>query len=269
MIFNFSVISVRSVDRVIVSYFLGNKQLGYYGIAVIVLGFFMQIPGSSREVIEPRLMQNLKEKSDEENIREYFFKPLINTAYFMPILMGPIFFIFPVLIPLLLPKYIPSIQPTQIIVLGAYFLALSYITRGFIVANNWQLQSLVILLLSFIVNIAMSILFIKSGFGISGVAVSSSISYFILFISLLVFIRRGCRYALEDWKTHLIALCMPFPVMCGAIVFLHYISTFLFTNIYLASLFKMSLFCIIMFVVINIAGKRYPLLKRLYLREIL
>jgi O-antigen/teichoic acid export membrane protein len=95
MIYNLSNELMISADKIIIAYFLGTEQLGYYGIAIMVSGFLLQLPGASREVIEPRMMQELNEKTKEENLKEYFFKPLLNGAYFMPFLIGPVFFILP------------------------------------------------------------------------------------------------------------------------------------------------------------------------------
>jgi len=267
-LFNFSGYLVRSFDRIIVSYFLGIKQLGYYSIAVMVFSFLMQIPGASREVIEPRLMQSISTHSREDSMREYFFKPLINTAYFMPFLIGTVFFLFPLVVPVLLPKYIPGIVPTQIIIFGCYFVALSYITRGIIVANNWQFKSLGVLIFSLAVNIIISITLLHLGFGINGIAISSSISYLILFVGLMVFMRRKCNYALEDWKTNTIGLCWPFPIMCGIILILETIPKSMLINSITSSFFKLTIFYGAMFLVISIARKKYTLLKGFKLSDI-
>ena len=71
MVYNFSAILISTSDRIIISYFLGNKQLGYYGIAIMIFSFLMQIPAVSREVIEPRLMQEMTRNSDEKILNEY------------------------------------------------------------------------------------------------------------------------------------------------------------------------------------------------------
>jgi len=139
MIYGLSIMLIISSTKIIIAYFLGTEQLGYYGIAIVVHDFLMQVPGTSREVIEPRLMRHLTQNSDEKNLREYLLKPLVNTAYFMPLLIGPVFFIIPGLVSLALPRYVQGITPTLIITLGGYFYSLNYIFRGLIVANNWQL----------------------------------------------------------------------------------------------------------------------------------
>ena len=54
LLFNIVAVLLRTFDKIIVSFFLGNEQLGYYGISTMILGALMNIPGVSREVLEPR-----------------------------------------------------------------------------------------------------------------------------------------------------------------------------------------------------------------------
>ncbi len=268
MIYNFGAILIATSDRIVISYFLGNKQLGYYGIAIMIFSFIKQIPGTAREVIEPKLMQDITENEKENTLREYLFKPLINTAYFMPFLVGPVIFFIPVLIPLLLPKYVPGIPATQIIIFGCYFLALSYVTRGIIIANNWQLKAAMMMVFVLFINVTLSIILLKLGTGINGVALSSSISQFILLLSSLGFIRINCNYAIKEWYTNIIGLCRAFIVMCVTILILHYVFSFIPMNAYISALIKLAIFYGLMVFSIIRAQKKYLLLKGFPFKEI-
>jgi O-antigen/teichoic acid export membrane protein len=267
IVFNLFVLLLRSSDRIIVASFLGIKQLGYYGIVGIVFSFFMQIPGASREVIEPRLMESLGKNSPEENLKEYFFKPLFNTAYYIPFLIGPIFFLFPLLIPLILPRYTPAIVPTQIIILGGYFLSMAYVTRGIIVANNWQLKASVVVSCVLPINIFLSIFLLKIGLGINGVAIGSSTSFFVLFVVLLIFIKRKCDYVNVDWGSNIIGICLPFPLMSGIIIIQSYMSSISIINNYLAVFLNLIIFCFFMFLIIRHSKKKYTLLQGINLKK--
>lgn len=268
MVYNFSAILMGTSDRIVVSYFLGNEQLGYYGIAIMVFGFIRQIPGTAREVIEPRLMQDMNENSEEQNLREYLFKPLINTAYFMPLLVGPLVFILPVLIPLLLPKYISGIRATQIIIFSCYFLSMVYVTRGIIVANGWQLKAAALMVSVLLFNIGLSIVLIRAGMGINGVALSGSISYLVLLAGSLIFIRAKCRYAFPDWRTNMVGLSWPFLIMVLSILVLQYGFEHVNLNGYVAAALKVSLFTMAMVFLINRAQRKYSLLKAFRLKDI-
>ncbi len=269
LMISFSFALIRTADRIIISSFLGNKMLGFYGIAVALFDFIMQIPGSSREVLEPKLMQSLGRNTVEENLRTYFFKPLYNTAYLIPFLIGPVFFILPPFVSLFLPKYIPGIMSAQIIAFGVYFLALTYIIRGILVANNLQSGMFYITSIVLLLNIITSITLIKIGFGIEGVAVSSNIAYFILFISLMVFIFKKYEYKAKEWAALIINLLLPFLIMCGAIIILKSVTHIIIKNIYAEAIFNIFLFYILMFIVITYAGKKNPLLKGFSLKDVI
>ena len=255
MLFSISSILIRTSDRIIVSSFLGCEMLGYYGIASMVVGFLTQIPGAARDIIEPRLMQNIENNSIEENLKDYFFKPLINTAFYIPLLLGTSYFILPVIIPLILPRYIPGITPSQINIIGSYFFILAFPARGIIVANNWQLKALFLMISVLFINIVLSILLLKSGLGLNGVALGSAISFFILFITLLFFVKKGFCRAKLDWKSTIFAVFMPFVVMCIIIMSLHILSDILHVNKYIEALINTTIFCIIILIVVNYKNK--------------
>ncbi len=266
MLFNISSELMRTSDRIIVSYFLGIEQLGYYGIAAMIISSLIQIPGAARDVIEPRLMQDLDNNSEEKILNEYFFKPLFNTAYLLPFLIGPVFFLLPLIIPLVLPRYVPGILPAQINVIGCYFLLMSYPARGIIVANNWQLKASTILVLTLFVNITLNIFFLKLEMGLKGVAIGSSVSFLILFISLLLFIGKRSTNTYKDWTTNIKGLCLPFPVMCASILLVENLSKIVQVNYYLIVFIKIAIFFTIMLTTHNIAFKKYPLIKEIKLR---
>jgi O-antigen/teichoic acid export membrane protein len=267
MLFNLFMLLITSTDRIIVSAYLGIEQLGYYGIVVMVFNFLMQMPGVVIDVIEPRLMSRTEKDSQEEILNQYFFKPIINTAYFMPFFIAPVFFVLPIIISLILPRYIDSIIPVQIMVFGGYFLSMSYMTRGFIVANNWQFKVLVWMVFGLVINIILTMVLLIKGMGLQGVVLGSSISYFILFLSLILFIRKRCNYALRDWRKNLIGISWPFLITCALIGIIECVSGFVSINAYTDPFVKLAIFYIIMFYVVNIFQKKYSLLKKIEIKH--
>ena len=269
MIFSLIVIFMMTSGRIIVSYFLGVKHLGYYGIATLILTALMQLPGTAREVIEPKLMQSLHLNSSYENYEKYFLKPLIHTAYYMPFFIGTVILVLPLIIPLILPKYIPCIFPTQILIFGAYFLSLSFILRGIIVANKLQLQASFVSAFSLIINIGLCVFLVKIGLGLEGVALGSSISFFLLFTSLLIFIRGKYHLLRVHWKLIISAISIPFPVMFSIIVLMVGMQNIVHLNKYLICFFELSIFFSIMIAVIHYANNKYAILSKFELRELI
>ncbi|WP_031485374.1 oligosaccharide flippase family protein [Maridesulfovibrio frigidus] len=204
---------IRTTDRLIISGFMGNEQLGYYGVGAMIFNLLMQLPTVSREVIEPRLMQSLSSKTASENLQEFLIRPLINTAYLMPFLVGGAFFGSPIVISWLLPKYAAGIPATQILMTGSFFLGLCYITRGIIVAQNWQLAALRPAGIVLVVNVLLCATAAYAGFGIEGVAISSTISLALLFSLLLRFIQQQAGYKAANWTRLIFLLALPATLM--------------------------------------------------------
>lgn len=261
MVYNFAVVLLNTSDRLVISYLLGNEQLGYYGVAIMVHSFLRQIPGRAREVLEPRLMRSVSHQSREEILREYLFKPLLTTAFLMPLLIGPAVFLLPVVIPLLLPKYIPGILATQIIVCGCYFLALSYVTRGIFVAYNWQRTGAVFMVAALLFNITLSVGFVKAGLGIAGVAAAAGISQLVLLLICLSYLRVKCDSAATPWRSTLVGVCLPLIAMGASIAILQIASAATNLGPIAGALLKVALFTVSSLGTIALAKRRFLLLE--------
>ena len=267
VLFNVAALLISTSDRFIVAYFLGNEQLGYYGIAIMCMGFLMNTPGASREVIEPKMMQSFGKNSAEDGINKYFLKPLINSAYLMPFLIGIVFFMLPLVIPLILPKYIAGILPSQIIVIGSYALALSYTVRGIVIAKGWQVQASGLMFIALSINILLNIIFIKTGFGITGVAVASSTSFFILLVLLLVFVSIKDTSISEKLKSVFLSLCYPFPLMLFIILLLEYCDKYIAQNALIIALVKLLIFCLIYLILFIVTRNKHTVIDLFTMRK--
>ena len=263
MLMNFSVILLGTTDRIIITYFLGLQSTGYYTIAVMVFGFLMDIPGASREILEPKLMESISTCANEYPIQEYFLKPMINTAYFIPFLLGPVFFILPLVISIALPNYSLGVFPTQILVLGGYFLAMAYVARGIIVAKKWQVGAAMLTIGTGIFNVILSIILIKLDLGIEGVAIASSTSFFLLFIGLTTYIKKRYIYSRPEWWITMTGICWPFLMMLATVAGLGLYTQQWISNEYLLALFNLFAYSLIMLAVVYLAQKKYPFLKKI------
>ncbi|MCI4624734.1 MAG: oligosaccharide flippase family protein [Candidatus Magnetoovum sp. WYHC-5] len=272
-VFNIITVLLLTCDKLIISYLLDNKQLGLYGLAVAILTPILNIPSISREVIEPKLMEQIANSSTERNIDEFFIKPLMTSAYLMPFLIGPAFLVLPFFINIFFPKYIQSIAPAQILLIGSYFLALSYTFRGIIIANKWQNQAIPVMSIPLLVNISLSIVFIKTGFGINGVAFGCSVAFLLLTLFSFIYISRKSKYFLTAISPKVIYLLIPFTVMCLNIYSLNYMNYIFknseFLNEYIIIFIKLCLFITITLMTILYAHKKQQLNLNLNLNKYL
>lgn len=179
-----AMVLVVTTDRFVVSFMLDTTALGYYGVALMIVTFLRNVPGTAREVLEPRLMADLANANRSELLRDHVLKPVLNAAFLMPLLIGPVALAAPLAIDWLLPTYQPAGIPTQVLACGVYFLALSVILRSAIVAIGRQRQAAMLMPLIVIANILTAWLGIAIGFGLAAVAAASGLAFMLMYLTL-------------------------------------------------------------------------------------
>ncbi|WP_420265889.1 lipopolysaccharide biosynthesis protein [Candidatus Magnetominusculus dajiuhuensis] len=248
LVYNVSNDLISSIDKIIIAYLLGVKELGYYSITGLVFNFLVQIPGDAREVVEVDLMGSVTTSKREDTLDDYFFKPLSYTSHFMPFLLGPSFFLIVPFIHMVLPKYIQGIVPTQIVTIGSYFFALAFIARGIIISHNKQFHASIVISAVLVFNGLAAVSFIKMGYGTVGVACGSSLSFFILFIALYIFVRSFySNISFFSWFIKIRDVFILFLIMVFVIAALAYISSIVPVNKYISAALSTVLYCLAMY----------------------
>ena len=186
-----SVISVfmMTSDRFLIVSFLGSSDLGLYGLAVIVVQTVLKVPGVSREVIEPETMAQAHSHHEVSYFERFYGKPLLYIAFFVPVLIGGAAFTLEPVLLLALPEYAGVLPSAQILLFGAYFLALTLPSRGVIVAAGKQTRLAFYMLFPLVLGLGLSAAVLAAGFGIEGVAFAKGVTFASLYltINLLIF----------------------------------------------------------------------------------
>lgn len=216
MLFDLTLLMMRSTDRLVILNTLGYEQLGYYGLGAMVMGFLMHIPGATREVMEARIFQN-HDGSQAAAFASFVLRPMVMMGLTMPILIGPVVLVLPVLIGWILPKYLQAVPSTQILMIGGYFLAVSFPIRGILAANGWQLWGAAMVLGSVALHVAVSTLLIKSGLGITGVAISAGVSFASACLALFLFVAIRLPERPAGWVRQGLLALLPFPLMLAVL----------------------------------------------------
>jgi len=204
-----------TAGRLLVAGYLTTEEVGYYALSTLALTGLLHFPGAAREVVEPRIMEEADALRDPAVLDRYLYRPLAINACYLPLIIGPLYFLLPVLINWILPLYTKGIVPLQITLFGFYFLAVFFPLRGIIVANHLQKRAAGLMVFCVLVNIGFSLVALETGFGIIGVAVANSASYAVLLVAMAFLLRRCCgiRFPLEKIWLAIVA----FPLLCAAI----------------------------------------------------
>ncbi|GAB0148183.1 MAG: oligosaccharide flippase family protein [Marichromatium sp.] len=173
---------VVTADRVMAWVLLGAGALGHYGVAVMIVGFLRNIPGTAREILEPRLMGELADADRNQLLREHLLRPALNAVFLMPLLIGPVALATPLAIDWLLPRYQAAIVPTQILACGIHFLALALVLRSLVVAFEQQRRAALLVPVVLVGEGMSAWLAVRLGWGLPGIAGASVLGFALLFM---------------------------------------------------------------------------------------
>ncbi|MGB3242827.1 MAG: polysaccharide biosynthesis C-terminal domain-containing protein, partial [Candidatus Omnitrophota bacterium] len=173
---------------------LGARELGLYSIAIMMGNAVFNIANMVGIVLYPRFQEIYGRNDSKEEVFNVMIKIL--KLLWLPLIVlvaaGVVFA--PYLIRMFTPKYIAGITAMKIFICGMYFLSLSKFCNHFLITINKQMFALYVCVTTVLINLMLNIVFVKMGFGIKGVAVATSISYFIYFLSLFTLslvVRKG------------------------------------------------------------------------------
>lgn len=206
-------LTLRNIDKVLVASFLGAKALGIYAIAGILVGVMINIPGSSREVTEQLLMAENRQRSAAAILDQYMIKGIRLNAYLMPLVIAVMCYALPVFITWFLPAFNASILPAQWLLIGAFFLTLSYPVRGIIVFNQWQAKAALVALISVIIATILLVATLNASTNLSAVALAASLSFISLFISLGWFVYSKYQLPLSHFAKEAVGCLLPFSIL--------------------------------------------------------
>ena len=175
--------------RFLVAGYLSTEEVGYYALASLIHRGMIQFPGAAREVLEPRIMENSGSLHEKAVLNRYLYRPLVINACYLPLIIGPIYFLLSPLIGSLLPLYTESIIPLQIILFGFFFLAVSFPLRSILIAQGLQKFIALITFVTLLVNVGLSLLALAAGTGIIGVSIANGIGYAVLLFLMAALLR--------------------------------------------------------------------------------
>lgn len=171
---------MRNADRLMIATMLNLHAVGLYALGGMIVGFMINVPGVSREVLEPRLMQALHKRPLDELIGPYLVEPVFKSALLMPLLLIPLELTLPWFIHRFLPQYVDGISAIRILLLSSFLMALFYPLRGIVVARDWQGRTLLHASLALAVNVAGDWYVLNAGLGLAAVALVSVAAFFLL-----------------------------------------------------------------------------------------
>jgi len=171
----------RLSDRTIITMFLSIKDLGIYGFALNLSTQLRLVSVAFNEVITPYFLEKIASEKNlfriKENIKEYTHFVVALTL----LIIVPLFFLIDFIV-LILPKFSDAINVLKILLINTYIITIPLYQILILGSANIKKQKIVSLnlIIGGLINWGLSIALVKSGYGIFGVAIGTTISNFII-----------------------------------------------------------------------------------------
>ena len=201
---------LASVDRMLILALISQEALGYFGIATIATSIIGTIPHAIRNVTLAPVMEKFGRTKDRERVKNYFVEPMVLLAYIIPILVVCLNYSIHLPIVYYLDQYVQSITVIKILTIGIFFDAVSSPAMSIALAFNRQVKLIFLVAPLVALNFCLNYLFIKSGWGLNGVAIGTSITFFIYSFVLIFYALRQFGDAFKEFTHILLMIFAPF-----------------------------------------------------------
>jgi O-antigen/teichoic acid export membrane protein len=236
-----------TIDRLMISHYLGLEALGLYSIALMAYTYINSIPNAVGIVMIPNIQEKYGRSDQMLDLRGYLQKAELFFSSWIPVLIALAWFLGPPLIRLILPKFEAGIPAMRFLILSGYFVALVQAYSQFVYVIRKHMTLLPLFSLSCLAAAAFNYIAIKKGLGIEGVAMATTLASFFHYSIIMLYASRFVFSLSEIIKGYFIVvvkfasmlLCfmviermisMPSPIakgLLGAAVFIGLFSPFL------------------------------------------
>jgi O-antigen/teichoic acid export membrane protein len=176
-----------NVDKIMIGKILGIEQLGLYTIGIMAVQQVGSLPRFFNIVIFPHIQEKYGATKDVMDVKEMILRPTYFISRLMPILMGIIIFLAQPIVLYVLPQFKDGLGVMKILVLGYFFMAVNQMSSVLLFTIDKQKLLIPLYGIMVAVCIGFNYLFITMGLGIIGVALGTSISYFLFFLVVFPF----------------------------------------------------------------------------------
>ena len=171
-----------NVDKIMIGKMLGIEQLGLYTIGIMAVQQVGSLPRFFNIVIFSHIQEKYGATKDVMDVKEMILKPTYFVSRLMPIFIGVIIFLAQPLVLFLLPQFKDGLDVVKILVLGYFFMAVNQMSSALLFTIDKQKLLIPLYGIMVAVSIGLNYLFITLGWRITGVALGTSISYYLFFL---------------------------------------------------------------------------------------
>jgi len=133
---------IVSIDRLFIAFNYSKEQIGNYGLAFLISQSISLLITPVIQALSPRLMEAYGRCRTPRLIKHYLVFLVVVMGSGIALFIGGLYLFVGDLLPLLLPRFAPAVEPARILLIGSAFSAVAGGASIFLVSINKQSQVL-------------------------------------------------------------------------------------------------------------------------------
>ncbi|GEM_PF-6563517 len=210
-------VTAKNTGRLVILAMAGTAALGFYGIALLVAGYAEIVGAAIGRSLIPSVVGAFEQRRVPADIERYVVRGSTLLGALLPVVTGVGVLLLPLLIQLVLPRYAAGIVPAQVLVYGANFLILRYSLEPFFVALSKLYRTFLIQGVAIAIGTGGALLAMAHGYGLTGVAASTTLSYVATSTGLLWYAHQHFARPKHAAASFVVSIHLP-AAYCGVLL---------------------------------------------------
>lgn len=181
------------LDQTLIFLNLGEAELGRYGVAALLMTIMLVIPSSVGQTAYPRMLEQYGRDGDVAALHPAVLRRTWIVAGTSAVAAAIGALLMPLVVDWVMPAYLPGVTAAQWLLPGGVFLAASVPSSDFFMAVEQRYLHLKISLFSVLVQLVAGLVVLRSGGGIEGIAATTTASFALYALLLIVGATRHAR----------------------------------------------------------------------------
>lgn len=181
VIVSYALVTFLGLDAMMISRMIGYQELGYYTIALMTVQQVATAGRFTQIILTPYIQERYGKTGRMDGTTALFVRTTVVLSYLLPVVIAGAVYFVPVIVEIFLPAFSEGLGAMKILSAGYYFVVVNEMSATVLYTADKQKNLIPALLAVITVAAFLNYMFIRSGFGIEGVAMATAVSYFLFF----------------------------------------------------------------------------------------
>ena len=187
VVISYALVTFLSLDTLMIGKMIGIREAGLYTIGLMSVQQIGALGRFSQIILLPHIQERYGRTGSLPDTAALMIRTTRVLAHLVPFLIAFVLFFVPVVVHYFLPKFTSGLASMKVLVLGYYFVVVNELSANAAFTADKQKHLIPFLGVLIALAAVLNYVFIRLGFGIEGVAVATSISYFLFFVVVFSF----------------------------------------------------------------------------------